>query len=176
MSPAPLNFILWIISERGKFLSPPNKTLLIVAFIQALTINDIQHVFEQLHESASSHWFDLGLALDLSYHVLTDINNKQHDTLSNVSCLREMLAILLSTQHVTWSLLSDALKNPTVGLINLADSITGITMSICSFLPVQGLPDYNNNSEFSCSLLFVLSQITPLNSYNLTSRSRSSGY
>ncbi|XP_064398871.1 uncharacterized protein LOC135345380 isoform X3 [Halichondria panicea] len=90
---------------------------------KALTINDLQHVFEQLHESASSHWFDLGLALDLSYHVLTDINRKHHDT-SNMSCLREMLATLLSTQHVTWSLLSDALKNPTVGLINLADSIT----------------------------------------------------
>ncbi len=97
--------------------------MLIVAFVQALTINDLQHVYEKLHESASPHWFNLGLALGLSHSVLTNIKSKHHG--DNVSCLREMLAMLLCTQHVTWSLLSDALKAPTVNLTNLADSITG---------------------------------------------------
>ncbi len=103
---------------------PPNETLLCFCF-QALTINDLHHVYEKLHESASSHWFNLGLALGLTHPVLTNINSEHRG--NNVMCLREMLAKLLCTQDVTWSLLSDALKNPTVKLINLADSITGIT-------------------------------------------------
>ncbi|XP_064400837.1 uncharacterized protein LOC135346990 isoform X2 [Halichondria panicea] len=90
---------------------------------KALTINDLQHVYEKLHESASPHWFNLGLALGLTHPDLTNINIKCRE--DNVLCLREMLAKLLSTQHVTWSLLSDALRRPTVDLINLADSITG---------------------------------------------------
>ncbi|XP_064400962.1 uncharacterized protein LOC135347051 isoform X4 [Halichondria panicea] len=89
---------------------------------KALTINDLQHVYEKLHESASPYWFNLGLALGLTHPVLTNINSEHRG--NNVSCLREMLAKLLSTQHVTWSLLSDGLKKPTVKLINLADSIT----------------------------------------------------
>ncbi|XP_064400941.1 uncharacterized protein LOC135347047 isoform X3 [Halichondria panicea] len=89
---------------------------------KVLTITDLQHVYEKLHESASPHWFNLGLALGLTHPDLTNINIKCRE--DNVSCLREMLAKLLSTQHVTWSLLSDGLKKPTVKLINLADSIT----------------------------------------------------
>ena len=103
------------------------ETLLIVAFVQVLTITDLQHVYEKL-KSASPHWFDLGLALGLSHPDLTNINSEHRG--NNVSCLREMLAKLLSTQHVTWSLLSDALKKPTVELINLADSITGNCLCI----------------------------------------------
>ncbi len=87
-----------------------------------MTINDLQHVYVTLHESAP-YWLSLGLALGLSHPVLTNINSKHRG--DNVSCFREMLAELLSTQHVTWSLLSDALKKPTVDLINLADSIMG---------------------------------------------------
>ncbi len=100
---------------------------MIVAFVQALTIDDLQDVLEKLHTahaSASPDWFNLGLALGLSHPVLTNIDTGKHRG-DNVSCLREMLAKLLSTQHVTWSLLLDALKKPTVELINLADSITG---------------------------------------------------
>ena len=109
---------------------------MIVVFVQALTINDLQHVYEKLHESASPHWFDLGLALGLTYPVLTKINIKCCE--DNVSSLREMLAKLLSTQHVTWSLLSDALKRPTVDLINLADSITGnYIFSVCAFFSLH---------------------------------------
>ncbi|XP_064401070.1 uncharacterized protein LOC135347118 isoform X4 [Halichondria panicea] len=89
---------------------------------KALTMTDLQHVYEKL-KSASPHWFNLGLALGLTHPDLTNINSEHRG--NNVSCLREMLAKLLSTQHVTWSLLSDGLKRPTVDLINLADSITG---------------------------------------------------
>ncbi len=103
---------------------------MIVAFLQALTINDLQHVYEKLHESASPHWFNLGLALGLTYPDLTNINRQHRD--DSVSCLREMLAKLLCTQHVTWSRLSDALKKPTVNLTYLADSITG--NCVCAFL------------------------------------------
>ncbi len=68
--------------------------------------------------------------LGLNYPDLTNINRQHRD--DNVS-LREMLAMFLCTQHVTWSLLSDALKAPTVELINLADSITG--NCVCAFSP-----------------------------------------
>ncbi|XP_064394894.1 uncharacterized protein LOC135342165 isoform X2 [Halichondria panicea] len=93
---------------------------------KVLTIDDLQHVYEKLHTahaSASPHWFNLGLALGLSHFILTNIDTGKYRG-DNVSCLREMLVKLLSTQNVTWSLLSDALKKPTVDLINLADSIT----------------------------------------------------
>ncbi len=109
---------------RGGGATPLNETLLIGTFVQALTINDLQHVYEKLHENASPHWFNLGLALGLTYPVLTNIDSKHRG--NNVICLRGMLAELLTTQHATWSLLSDALKNPTVKLTNLADSITGL--------------------------------------------------
>ena len=96
--------------------------LFCTGFAQVLTIDDLQHVYEKL-QSASPHWFNLGLALGLTHSVLTIIKIQQHEDC--VLCLREMLAKLLSTQNVTWSLLSDAFKRPTVMLINLADSITG---------------------------------------------------
>ncbi|XP_064395734.1 uncharacterized protein LOC135342802 [Halichondria panicea] len=41
-----------------------------------------------------------------------------------------MLAELLRTKDVTWSLLSDGLKKPTVELINLADSVTATTPNL----------------------------------------------
>ncbi len=120
----PIEFSLEGIFKRAT--PSPNETLLIITFVQALTIDDLQHVYEKLHTahaSASPHWLNLGLALGLHHSVLTIIKIQNREEC--VSCLREMLVKLLSTQHVTWSLLSDALKNPTVGLINLADSITG---------------------------------------------------
>ncbi len=93
----------------------------------ALTIYDLQQVCEKL-ESASPKWFDLGLALGLSHPDLTNIKEQNGD---NKKCLREMLAKLLDTQHVTWSLLSDGLKTKTVGLCNLADTIAaGIIMTL----------------------------------------------
>ncbi|XP_064394904.1 uncharacterized protein LOC135342166 isoform X7 [Halichondria panicea] len=98
---------------------------------KALTIDDLQHVYEKLHtahESASPHWFNLGLALGLHHSVLAIIKIQNHNEC--VSCLRDMLVKVLSTQHVTWSLLSDALKKPTVDLINLADSITATTPNL----------------------------------------------
>ncbi len=100
---------------------------MIVAFVQALTIYDLQHVYEKL-KSVSPHWFNLGLALGLTHPVLTNMYSEHRG--NNVLCLREMLAQLLSTQDVTWSLLSDGLKKPTVELINLADSITGNYFSV----------------------------------------------
>ncbi|XP_064394918.1 uncharacterized protein LOC135342171 isoform X3 [Halichondria panicea] len=102
---------------------------------KVLTIDDLQHVYEKLHtahESASPHWFNLGLALGLHHSVLAIIKIQNHEEC--VSCLREMLVKLLSTQHVTWSLLSDALKKPTVDLINLADSITATTPNLLNRL------------------------------------------
>ena len=86
-----------------------------------LTISDLQKVYEKL-ESASPKWFELGLALGLSHPNLTNIKEQNED---NQICLREMLAKLLGTQRVTWSLLSGGLKKTTVGLYNLADTIAG---------------------------------------------------
>ncbi len=98
-------------------------TKLNTVYLQVLTINDLQHVYVTLHESAP-YWLNLGLALGLRHSVLNNIDTGKHRG-DNVLCLREMLVKLLSAQHVTWSLLSDALKAPTVKLVNLADSIMG---------------------------------------------------
>ena len=97
-----------------------------------------------LHESAP-YWLNLGLALGLSHPVLNNIDTGKHRG-DNVSCLREMLAKLLSTQHVTWSLLSDALKKPTVKLIYLADSIMG-----------------NYHFQCLCSLLYLSFLVLDIN-------------
>ncbi len=98
---------------------------MIVVFVQVLTIDDLQHVYEKLHtaQSASPHWFNLGLALGLTNPVLTNIDSKHRG--DNVSSLRAMLAELLNTKDVTWSLLTDSVKKSTVDLKNLADSVTG---------------------------------------------------
>ncbi|XP_064400836.1 uncharacterized protein LOC135346990 isoform X1 [Halichondria panicea] len=118
---------------------------------KALTINDLQHVYEKLHESASPHWFNLGLALGLTHPDLTNINIKCRE--DNVLCLREMLAKLLSTQHVTWSLLSDALRRPTVDLINLADSITGKPSSATGGTCTERKSDQQQYSINQCGTL-----------------------
>ena len=73
--------------------------LFCTGFAQVLTIDDLQHVYEKL-QTASPHWFDLGLALGLSYLILTNIKSDNRE--KNSLCFREMLAALLkSTQHVT---------------------------------------------------------------------------
>ncbi len=94
----------------------------------ALTINNLQQVYEKL-ESASPKWFDLGLALGLLNHDLTNIQEHNGD---NNRYLRKMLAKLLETQRVTWGLLSDGLKASTVRLDILADTIAG-TVSMFNF-------------------------------------------
>ncbi len=98
-----------------RYLTVANRSSMV------LTIYDLQQVCEKL-ESASPRWFELGLALGLSHPDLSNIKEHNGD---NQKCLREMLAKLLGTQRVTWSLLSGGLKKKTVGLYNLADTIVG---------------------------------------------------
>ncbi len=97
-----------------------------------LTIKDLQKVYEKLI-TASPKWFNLGLALGLSDHDLINIKIKNNHE-DNDPCLRDMLTELLHTQRVTWGLLSDGLKANTVKLINLAETVAGITSFISYFL------------------------------------------
>ena len=85
----------------------------------SLNIDDLQEVLEAL-DSASSKWFNIGLALGLKNAFLTGLESQYRD---NETCLRKMLAEVLNTRHVTWSDLSDALRSPTVKFIPLAEAI-----------------------------------------------------
>ncbi len=96
----------------------------------SLTIKDIQKVFDACRP-ASSKWFNFGLALKLEYNFLDDLESQNKD---NQARLRKMLAEVLTTRHVTWSDLSDALRSPTVQLIPLADEIAALAEGILTYM------------------------------------------
>ncbi|XP_064385325.1 uncharacterized protein LOC135334177 isoform X4 [Halichondria panicea] len=77
-----------------------------------LTISDILEVYEKVR-SASPDWFNLGLALKLSYTDLTNFRDTYRG--DNDVCLRETLARRLqSGGPLTWEGICTALKHPTV--------------------------------------------------------------
>ncbi len=77
-----------------------------------LTISDILEVYEKVR-SASPDWFNLGLALKLSYTDLTNFRDTYRG--DNDVCLRETLARRLqSGGPLTWGGMCTALKHPTV--------------------------------------------------------------
>ncbi len=77
-----------------------------------LTISDILEVYEKV-QSASPNWFNLGLALKLSYTDLTNFRETYRG--DNDVCLREALARRLqSGGPLTWEGICTALKHPTV--------------------------------------------------------------
>ena len=62
--------------------------------------------------SASPNWFNLGLALELSYTDLTNFRDKYRD---NDACLRETLARRLQSGNpLTWGDICTALRHSTV--------------------------------------------------------------
>ena len=84
-----------------------------------LTIDDLSSVYEKLMKAAGK-WFNLGLALKVSYDTLDNIRDKHRD---NQNCLREMLAARLKIASVTYSELCQSLRSPTVGQDFLAEAI-----------------------------------------------------
>ncbi len=74
--------------------------------------------------SASLNWFDLGLALKLSY---TDLKNfREMYRGDNKACLRETLACRLqSGDPLTWGGMCTALRNSTVARNDVAEAIEG---------------------------------------------------
>ncbi len=86
-----------------------------------LTISDLLEVCEKVR-SASPKWFDLGLALKLSYTDLTNIEGKCRG--DNDMCLREALAHRLqSGGPLTWRGMCTALRNSTVARNDVAEAI-----------------------------------------------------
>ncbi len=98
------------------FIMPLNLTFFIGSI---LTINDLPSVYEKLKKAAGK-WFNLGLALKVSYDTLDNIRDKHRD---NQNCLREMLADRLKISSVTYSELCQSLKVSTVGQDFLAEAI-----------------------------------------------------
>ncbi len=83
-----------------------------------LTLSDILEVYEKVR-SASPDWFNLGLALKLSYTDLTNIQEKHNG--DNYVCLRETLARRLQSDvPLTWGGMCTALRHSTVGRNNVA--------------------------------------------------------
>ncbi len=88
-----------------------------------LTISDILEVYEKVR-SASPNWFNLGLALKLSYTDLTNFRETYRG--DNDVCLREALARRLqSGDPLTWGGMCTALRNSTVARNDVAEAIEG---------------------------------------------------
>ena len=70
----------------------------------------------------TAQWFNLGLALKLSYSTLKQIeSNFPRDSLR---CLTEMVEMWLqSSSHPSWQGLVSALRSPSVSRIDIADRI-----------------------------------------------------
>ena len=88
-------------------------------FFIGLSINDLNDVLTET-ESASSQWFNLGLALGLNYDKLSDIEQKNKD---NQVCLREMLSSCLHLNNLSWASLCSRLEHPTVRRRDVASTI-----------------------------------------------------
>ena len=74
--------------------------------------------------SASPNWFNLGLALKLSYTDLTNFRETYRG--DNDVCLREALARRLqSGDPLTWGGMCTALRNSTVARNDVAEAIEG---------------------------------------------------
>ena len=69
---------------------------------------------------AAGKWFNLGLALKVSYDTLDNIRDKHGD---NQNCLREMLAARLKTGPLTYSEICQSLRAPTVERNDVAEAI-----------------------------------------------------
>ena len=70
---------------------------------------------------ARNKWFDIGMALSISYSTLESIESEKPD---NSDRLRRMLAHRIqSGGRLTWTDLSDCLRHPTVKRNDLADII-----------------------------------------------------
>ncbi|XP_064386403.1 uncharacterized protein LOC135334925 isoform X3 [Halichondria panicea] len=85
-----------------------------------LTVSDLFEVCERV-KSASPNWFNLGLALKLSYTDLTNFHEMYDD---NYVCLREVLAHRLQTGvPLTWGGICTALRHSTVARNDEAEEI-----------------------------------------------------
>ncbi len=73
---------------------------------------------------AANEWYNLGLALDIEFETLKEINSNESS--SDKARLSEMLTHwLLSSLSCTWSDICNGLRSETVKQINLADAIEG---------------------------------------------------
>ncbi len=85
-------------------------------------MSGILEVYEKV-KNASPNWFNLGLALELSYTDLTNIKIKEHRGDNDV-CLREALACRLqSGGSLTWGGICTALRHTTVARNDVAEKI-----------------------------------------------------
>ncbi len=92
--------------------------------------------------SASPNWFDLGLALKLSYTDLTNFREMYRG--DNKVCLRETLACRLqSGDPLTWEGMCTALRHPTVTRKDVAEAIEGSYQSKLMLSSLHTIYRYN---------------------------------
>ena len=84
-------------------------------------MNDLVDVHTKLYD-VRSKWFDIGMALSISYGTLESIKSEQH--FKNSDCLREVLAHRIQLgSPLTWNDISSCLRHPTVEQGDLANKI-----------------------------------------------------
>lgn len=87
---------------------------------EILTIADIHRIHEALFP-AHTHWFDIGLTLEVDHQTLCGIR-KEFSSFRD--CLREMLSCrLMGGGNLTWRILCTCLRNSIVGRNDLANDI-----------------------------------------------------
>ena len=86
----------------------------------ALSMDELGTVYTKLYD-AQNKWFDIGLALNISYSTLESIESEKQN---NSDRLRRMLAHRIqSGGPITWANLSDCLRHPTIKRNDLAKDI-----------------------------------------------------
>ncbi len=91
-----------------------------------LSENNFKLVYKKLYP-IRTEWFNLGLALGLSISTLTEINE---DNRKSEVCFRETLHKLLQTSQLTWSKITDALRQSTIKQNNLATEIESAVLAM----------------------------------------------
>ena len=115
-------------AEKGKarLMGLERKCFIIIIILfksdkgDAISMDELRIVYTKLYD-ARNKWFDIGLALDISYSTLESIESEKSD---NSDRLRRMLAhCIQSGGPLTWTDLSGCLRHPTVKRNDLANII-----------------------------------------------------
>ena len=92
-----------------------------------MTIDDLRAVRKEVWD-ARAVWKDIGIELDLKVTDLDVISETNHGNVNK--CFSEMLTLWLKRVNPPprWSVMVEALKEPTVGFENLAERVERSTV------------------------------------------------
>ncbi len=91
-----------------------------------MTGDDIPTIFEKLR-SASKNWFNLGLALGVSYYELENIQDRYQDNERRLmKVVAKRLEVTDPEHPMTWPYICECLRRPTVERNDVAEEIEAL--------------------------------------------------